>query len=212
MTLTQADPMHRAQVPDRRARARAAHLWLALLLGLTCALSLESGASGVSLLALLTGQDQNEALAAIILWEPRGQHGSNWLFLDEPVASLDIGQQLVVMRLAREFASGGGGVVTVMHDLNLAAMFADVIVVMRQGRVAARGMPSDVMTSDILSQVYDCHLRVSTTPPVGIPDILPHVAGPQASGPPRDRDALLGEGWRWQPPPILCYMLLHEHR
>ncbi|MDZ7709384.1 MAG: hypothetical protein U5K36_04285 [Roseovarius sp.] len=136
------------------------------------------------LLALLTGQDQNEALASIILWEVRAQHGPNWLFLDEPVASLDIGQKLVVMRLAREFAVGGGGVVTVLHDLNLAAMFADVIVVMRQGRVAARGTPSDVMTSDILSQVYDCHLRVSTTPPVGIPYILPHVAGAAGLGSP----------------------------
>lgn len=69
MTLTQAEPVDRAQVPDRRVRARAAQLWLALLLGLTCALSLDSGASGVSLFAMPTGQDQNEALAAIILWE-----------------------------------------------------------------------------------------------------------------------------------------------
>ena len=133
------------------------------------------------------GEQQRAQLARVLaqVWEPRGQHGPNWLLLDEPVASLDIGQQLVVMRLARGFAGGGGGVVTVLHDLNLAAMFADVIVVMRQGRVAARGTPSEVMTSDILSDVYDCHLRVSTAPPVGIPYILPHAAGLPHHGPGR---------------------------
>jgi len=71
MTLTQAESLQRAQVPDRRGRARAAHLWLAILLGATCVLSLESGASGVSLLDLVTGRVENEGLAAIILWEVR---------------------------------------------------------------------------------------------------------------------------------------------
>ena len=71
MTLTQAEPVPRAQVADRRGRARAAHLWLAVLLGITCVLSLESGASGVSLLDLVTGRVENEALAGIILWEVR---------------------------------------------------------------------------------------------------------------------------------------------
>jgi len=51
--------------------------------------------------------------------------------------------------------------------------------------VAARGTPSQVMTSDILSDVYDCHLRVSTAPPVGIPYILPHAAGLPHPGPGR---------------------------
>jgi len=73
MTLTQADPagrMTRVPTTDRRARARAAHPWLALLLVITGALSLETGASGVSLLAALSGGAEGHA-DAIILWEVR---------------------------------------------------------------------------------------------------------------------------------------------
>ncbi|GAW34271.1 hemin transport system permease protein HmuU [Roseovarius sp. A-2] len=70
MTLTQADPAHAAP-RDRRATARQAHLWLGLLLVAVCAISLESGASGVSLLGLVTGSTQDETLARIILWEVR---------------------------------------------------------------------------------------------------------------------------------------------
>ncbi len=70
MTLTQADPMHAAP-RDRRATARQAHLWLGLLLIAICAISLESGASGVSLLGLITGSAEDDTLSRIILWEVR---------------------------------------------------------------------------------------------------------------------------------------------
>jgi iron complex transport system ATP-binding protein len=129
----------------------------------------------------LSGGEQQRAQLARVLaqvWQPYGSDGANWLFLDEPVSSLDIGQQLVVMRIARDCAADGGGVICVLHDLNLAAMFADAMVVLRPGRVAAQGVPAQVMTSDLLSDVYDCPLRVSTTPPGDVPFILPHaVAG-----------------------------------
>jgi len=127
----------------------------------------------------LSGGEQQRAQLARVLaqvWDPVCGDGVNWLFLDEPVASLDIGQQLTVMRLSRAFARGGGGVVTVLHDLNLAAMFADTILVVSGGAVAARGAPRDVLTSALLSEVYDCPLRVST-PPVGdMPYLLPQAA------------------------------------
>lgn len=70
MTLTQADPTHAAP-SDRRATARQAHLWLGLLLIAICAISLESGASGVSLLGLISGSAEDDTLARIILWEVR---------------------------------------------------------------------------------------------------------------------------------------------
>ncbi|KNX41314.1 Hemin transport system permease protein HmuU [Roseovarius tolerans] len=70
MTLTQAERIE-AQPRDRRATARQAHLWLGLLLVSVCAISLESGASGVSLLGLVTGSAQDDTLARIILWEVR---------------------------------------------------------------------------------------------------------------------------------------------
>ncbi|MGR3460363.1 MAG: heme ABC transporter ATP-binding protein [Roseovarius sp.] len=127
----------------------------------------------------LSGGEQQRAQFARVLaqiWMPRGRHGANWLLLDEPVSSLDIGQQLSVMRLAHGFAAGGGGVVCVLHDLNLAAMFADAIVVMRQGGVAARGTPATVLTSAILSDVYACDIEVGCVPAPGVPFILPQAA------------------------------------
>lgn len=125
------------------------------------------------------GEQQRVQLARVLaqIWEPVGQDGPNWLFLDEPVSSLDIGHQLSVMRLARDFAARGGGVVAVMHDLNLTAMFADRVFLMQSGRVAATGTPETVITSETLSSVYDCDLAVSTPPRSGMPYLLPQAAG-----------------------------------
>jgi iron complex transport system ATP-binding protein len=124
------------------------------------------------------GEQQRVHLARVLaqIWEPAGPDGPNWLFLDEPVSSLDIGHQLSVMRLARDFAARGGGVVAVMHDLNLTSMFADQVVMMQSGRVVAEGTPETVITSETLSAVYGCDLTVSVPPPGNRPYILPQNA------------------------------------
>ncbi len=124
------------------------------------------------------GEQQRVHLARVLaqIWEPTGRDGANWLFLDEPVASLDIGQQLAVMRIARDFAQTGGGVVAVMHDLNLTAMFADAVTVLQAGRIAAEGPPNDVLTSETLARVYECDLRVSMPPPGNMPYLLPQAS------------------------------------
>lgn len=124
------------------------------------------------------GEQQRVQLARVLaqIWEPKGPDGPNWLFLDEPVSSLDIGQQLTVMRIARDFAARGGGVVAVMHDLNLTAMFADRVLMLHKGRIAAEGSAQAVLTSATLSAVYDCELSVSTPPRGGVPYLLPQAA------------------------------------
>lgn len=123
------------------------------------------------------GEQQRVQLARVLaqIWEPVEQGGPNWLFLDEPVSSLDIGHQLAVMRLARDFADQGGGVVTVMHDLNLTAMFADEVVMMKAGKIVAKGTPNEVITTATLSKVYDCDLAVSVSPS-DLPYVLPQSA------------------------------------
>ena len=78
--------------------------------------------------------------------------GAAWLMLDEPVASLDIGHQLMVMRLVAGYAARGGGVVAVMHDLNLTAMFAHRVLLLDEGRVVATGAPAEVLTDALLTQ------------------------------------------------------------
>ena len=81
------------------------------------------------------------------------------------------------MQLARDYALRGGGVIAVMHDLNLTAMFADLIAVMKAGRIVAHGPPETVMTDAILSDAYGCPLRTSTPPPRGMRYVLPQSAG-----------------------------------
>ena len=100
----------------------------------------------------------------------------NWLFLDEPVASLDIRHQLAIMTLARGFAVRGGGVIAVMHDLNLTAMFADHVVMLKDGRLQAAGAPAEVFTENALEAVYGCRLTVRREEDTGLIRVLTPLA------------------------------------
>ncbi|PIL17607.1 hypothetical protein P775_23805 [Puniceibacterium antarcticum] len=124
------------------------------------------------------GEQQRVQLARVLaqVWHPVWQGAARWLLLDEPVASLDIAHQLLVMGIARDFAKVGGGVVAVMHDLNLTAMFADTVAVMAAGQMVAQGPMAQVMTDDTLSHAYGCGLRVSVAPPMTSTFVLPHTA------------------------------------
>ncbi|MEI4262159.1 heme ABC transporter ATP-binding protein [Roseovarius sp. D0-M9] len=124
------------------------------------------------------GEAQRVMLARVLaqVWSPFEDGQPRWLLLDEPVSSLDIAHQLQVMELARNFARAGGGVIAVMHDLNLTALYADRVAVLAGGQSLAFGAPSGVLTDEILSRAYGCVLRVSAPPPAGVPYILPHAA------------------------------------
>ncbi|OYU41227.1 MAG: heme ABC transporter ATP-binding protein [Pseudorhodobacter sp. PARRP1] len=112
------------------------------------------------------------ARALVQVWNPVTTAGARWLFLDEPVASLDLGHQLQVMRLARRFVDAGGGVVAVMHDLNLSAMFCDQLALLAGGGLVAAGPPESVLTDGLLSSAYDCQIRTNRLPNTG-PWLLP---------------------------------------
>jgi iron complex transport system ATP-binding protein len=107
------------------------------------------------------GEQQRVQLARVLcqVWHPVLDGQPRYLLLDEPVSSLDVKHQILVMRIAREFADAGGGVVAILHDLNLAAMFADRILAMRAGTVAGYGEPDEVLTDERMSDVFDCTLR-----------------------------------------------------
>lgn len=137
-----------------------------------------SGFAGRDYLKLSGGEQQRVQLARVLcqVGAPVGPQGPRWIFLDEPVSSLDIKHQLWVMRFARDFAKRGGGVVAVMHDLNLTAMFADQVVALRQGRVHAAGTPQEVLTRALMSELYDCDVPVGEAPRDGSPFVLPHGA------------------------------------
>lgn len=119
----------------------------------------------------LSGGEQSRLHMARILCQiPEAVRNGqpNWLFLDEPVASLDIKHQLAIMRLARGFAERGGGVIAVMHDLNLTSMFADHVVMLKAGRLHAAGPPDEVFTENALEAVYGCRLSVRREADTGL--------------------------------------------
>jgi iron complex transport system ATP-binding protein len=128
----------------------------------------------------LSGGEQARMHMARVLCQiasPIRDSRARWLYLDEPVASLDVRHQLAIMRLAKDFARSGGGVIAVMHDLNLTVMFADHVVMLREGRLHAAGAPAEVFTEANLAEVYGCRLSVERDPATGSIRIHPpHLA------------------------------------
>jgi iron complex transport system ATP-binding protein len=132
------------------------------------------GREGDDIRTLSGGERQRGHLARVLaqVWEPVAPSGPRWLLLDEPVASLDLGHQLQVMRLARRFADAGGGVIAIMHDLNLSAMFADRMGFLVDGRLEALGSPSQAMQQALLERAYGCKVALNSVPSDG-PWLLP---------------------------------------
>lgn len=102
------------------------------------------------------GERQLVSLAQAIALSPR------LLFLDEPTSALDLARQHDVMRLVRSFARDGTTVIMVLHDLGLAAHWADLVIVLEDGRLHSAGQPAAVVTSDMLRAVYGvaAHVRM----------------------------------------------------
>jgi iron complex transport system ATP-binding protein len=124
------------------------------------------------------GEQQRVQLARVLcqIPEPVVDGKPCWLLLDEPVSSLDISHQLAIMKLAKSFCQRGGGVVAVMHDLNLTALFADRMALLKSGRLATFGAVKDVLTDSHLETVFGCKLRVNCVPTGQTPFVLAHSA------------------------------------
>lgn len=95
------------------------------------------------------------------------------LMLDEPTAALDLRHQEQVLGIAREHARSGGSVIVVVHDVGLAAAYADRVTILARGRVVGDGTPHEVLTPDLLSSVYEYPIEVLPHPGGGAPIILP---------------------------------------
>lgn len=100
------------------------------------------------------GQRQLASLAQAIARAP------DLLLLDEPTSALDLRHQLDVMAIVRSLAREGRNVIVVLHDLTLAATWADHIVVLHHGAVAAEGPTETALSASILSSVYGVEARV----------------------------------------------------
>lgn len=116
----------------------------------------------------LSGGERARAALARVLAQ-----GASTLMLDEPTAALDLKHQEDVMRLARERAASGDTVIVVLHDLNVAAAYADRVTLLQRGRVVASGEPRAVLTAERIGAVYGQDVEVLEHPRTGTPLILP---------------------------------------
>ena len=113
------------------------------------------------------GEWQRVRIARALAQEARA------MVLDEPTTFLDVGHEMAVFELLHRLAREGMAILLVSHQLNLVARFADTMVLLHRGAVAASGPPLDVMRGDILEQVYEWPLVVTRDPAVGAPALVP---------------------------------------
>ena len=122
--------------------------------------------AGSTLDRLSGGEQQRVFIARAICQQP------DVMLLDEPTASLDLAHQVKVMDLMEKLKREKGiTVVMVSHDVNLAAMYGNQILLLKEGEVASIGFPSDVLSFEKLEETYGCKLLVDESPLGGFPRV-----------------------------------------
>lgn len=111
------------------------------------------------------GERQRVLVARALAQEPR------LLLLDEATAHLDLRHQLAVLRIARKLARSGLAVLAAMHDVNLAALYADRIALLCEGELLAYDVPEQVLTPDLLRRAYGVATIVGRHPRHGTPTV-----------------------------------------
>ncbi len=121
---------------------------------------------------LSSGERQRVVLARALAQEP-------WLLLlDEPTANADIAHQISLLSFVRRLTREKNlGALVVTHEINLAAEYADRVALLKNGKIAACGNPDEVMTADLLSQLFETALYVDRHPQSGKPRISWIAAG-----------------------------------
>ncbi|MDP5275214.1 heme ABC transporter ATP-binding protein [Chengkuizengella axinellae] len=120
-----------------------------------------------SLEQLSGGERQRVALGKVMAQQPQ------ILMLDEPTTYLDIGHQLQMMEYIREWQQQIGlTVISVLHDLNLAAMYCDRLLLLHEGRLVKVGTAAEIINQELISQVYGTEPTIISHPQLKVPQIL----------------------------------------
>ncbi|GGO25835.1 ABC transporter ATP-binding protein [Deinococcus humi] len=153
---------HQGRFPVRRPEDREAVAWALSQTGMTIFASRP--------LEALSGGQRQRAWIAMSLAQQ-----TEILLLDEPTTYLDLSHQLEVLQLAQRLnREGGKTVVMVLHELNQAVRYSDEIIAMREGEVYAQGRPEDVLTPELLADVFNLKAHILSDPDTGRPYIIPY--------------------------------------
>ncbi|MCB8880489.1 heme ABC transporter ATP-binding protein [Acidisoma cellulosilytica] len=123
----------------------------------------------------LSGGEQQRVQLARVIAQISGadQDEPRFLLLDEPTNHLDLSHQLKILRVARALSRRGVGVFAVLHDPNLAAMFADTVIIMTKGHVLTQGPTHAVLRAEIIEEALGVRVIVQRHPAFDVPHIVP---------------------------------------
>lgn len=119
------------------------------------------------------GERQRVHLARVLaqIWEAKNGE-PRYLLLDEPTSNLDLTHQHQTLKIARRFAADGAAVLIILHDLNLAAQYADKILILKNGRISVFGTPETVFTPAALHETFGVSVSVIKHPHFDCPLIV----------------------------------------
>lgn len=120
------------------------------------------------------GEKQRTQLARVFcqLWEPAANTPTRLLILDEPLSALDLGHQHDIMRAVKQFASQGVSIIMVLHDINMAARYADRLLAMLCSEQIALGSPQDVITPEIMQTLFGLPVEILISPNTNTPVVI----------------------------------------
>ena len=98
------------------------------------------------------------------VWDEGDRGNGRFLLLDEPTSALDLSHQHSILQIVRNFTKRSVGALAVLHDMNLAASYADEVAVMWQGRIAAKGTPEQVLRPELIEQIFGLPVLVTHQP------------------------------------------------
>ena len=107
----------------------------------------------------LSGGQQQRVFLAMTLAQD-----AELVLLDEPTTYLDLNRQAELMGMMRQMQQNGKTVITVLHDLNQACRYCDYLIVMKKGALMAQGTPDEVMTEELLKDVFDLDVNIHRDP------------------------------------------------
>jgi len=124
-------------------------------------------------LTLSGGEKQRVHFARVLaqIWE-KTESGNRYLFLDEPLNSLDINYQQEFLQIAKAFARHNTVLIAVLHDINLAIQYADKLFFLKEGELVAHGKPREILHESLIQKVFDVSTTVITNPVTANPLVI----------------------------------------